>query len=102
MTILRATGDRVLVQKDPQRLRYGSLHLVQRLAHPGWEATVIAMGDASRARGLDLTPGQRVLVRPYAGTELEHAGRRFTLLETKDVLGILDNDATVDATTPSP
>lgn len=89
-TALRATGDRVLIQKHAKARQDGAIHLPERFSHPSWEATVISMGQKSWDLGVDLAPGQRVLVKPYAGFEIEHAGQKFTMIETQDVLGILE------------
>ena len=57
-------------------------------------AEVVAVGPGGVVDGKEvkmyLTPGERVLMRKYAGTEVKLDGQEFTILRQDDVLAIVE------------
>lgn len=89
MTKLIPTGSKVVVQPlagDNEKV--GSIHIPE--AHrdrQSMDAVVVAVGPRAE---VPVVVGDRVVTPRYGGTEVDVGGRRFKLIEAKELLAVVE------------
>ena len=82
--MIRATGKRVIVRERPALVRsVGGLHLVERYGDPSADGDVVSSGVE------EVEVGQRVMVKPYGGKEIQWEGKKYRVLEESEILGVI-------------
>lgn len=79
---LTPLADRVVaVREDPATKSASGLYLPDAHEKPV-DATIVAVGPTVAS----LKVGDRVIMKDYAGTELEYNGKKYTVIKEEDVL----------------
>lgn len=100
---IRPLGRHVVVRRlDSDPVSAGGLVIPETAKETSQRATVVAVGrgrlnDHGVRLPLQVKKGDRVLVRRFAGTEIEIRGREHLVVDEDDILGILDGS---DASRP--
>ena len=87
--------DHILVRRlEEKEKTSGGIIIPDTAKEKPQEARVIAVGPGPRLesgdiRPLDVKPGDRVLIGPYAGSEVTLDGEEHVILRESDVLGVL-------------
>lgn len=86
---IKPLKDRVLVKpKEAEQKTEGGIYLPDTAKDDKvQEGEVIAVGETKES---PLKPGQKVLFESFSGTELKTDGKRYLLLDIKDVLAIVE------------
>ena len=90
-------GDKILVKHLPPE-KIGLLFIPEKINDgrrcirelPAILAEVIAVGSLKQTR---ITPGQRVQMNPYSGTELRLQGILYALYNESDLLAVVSTSA---------
>ena len=53
------------------------------------QGTIVAVGQGTKDEEMVLKEGDKVLYGKYAGTELEHEGKKYLIMRQSDVVAIL-------------
>jgi chaperonin GroES len=93
---LKPLGDRVLVERlEAEQITEGGLVLPDSAKEKPREGKVIALGegrlldDGSRLP-IEVKKGDRVIFDTYAGTQVKVDGDEFLVLNSDDILGIVE------------
>jgi chaperonin GroES len=92
---IRPLGDHVLLRRlDTSKTTPGGILIPETAKETSQEAKVVAVGTGKRnADGVriptDLKKGDRVLVRRYAGTEVEIDGKEYLVVHEDEILGTI-------------
>ena len=92
---IKPIGDKVLIEvMEDEVERVGSLYVPDTAKEKPQQGKVIAVGEGKRD-GKDLIPisvkpGDVVLYRKYAGTEVKFAAKDFLLVAESDILAIVE------------
>ena len=93
---VKPLGDRVLVQAIEQdEVKKGGIIIPDTAKEKPQEGKVVAIGTGKRDENGKLIPfevkkGDRVLVTKYGGTEIKLEGKEFKILNSEDVLAVLE------------
>ena len=86
--MIRPLADRVLVLPDPAETKTASGIIIPDTAKEKPDSgTVIAVGG----KVTDITKGNKVLYRKYAGTEVSNEGNTYLVMKQDDVIAIVEN-----------
>ena len=86
--MIRPLADRVLVLPDPAETKTASGIIIPDTAKEKPDSgTVIAVGG----KVIDITKGDKVLYRKYAGTEVSNEGKTYLVMKQDDVIAIVEN-----------
>lgn len=86
--MIRPLADRVLVLPDPAETKTASGIIIPDTAKEKPDlGTVIAVGG----KVTDITKGDKVLYRKYAGTEVSNEGKTYLVMKQDDVIAIVEN-----------
>jgi chaperonin GroES len=87
-SMIRPLADRVLVLPDPAETKTASGIIIPDTAKEKPDSgTVIAVGG----KVTDITQGDKVLYRKYAGTEVSNEGKTYLVMKADDVIAIIEN-----------
>jgi len=93
---MRPTGDRILVRREePDERTAGGLVIPPRAQTRGETGRVLAVGEGlvskrtGARREMEVRQGDRILLGPHNGLDLEVDGERFALVHESDVLAVL-------------
>lgn len=86
---IKPLKDRVLIEpKEAQEKTEGGIYLPDiSKDEKVLEGKVVAIGES---KDCQLKVGQKVLFEAFSGVELKTGGKKYFLLETKDVLAIIE------------
>ena len=89
MTI-KPLADRVLIEPAPAETKTVSGIIIPDTAkEKPLQGTVVAVGGGTKDEDMVLSVGDQVLYGKYAGTELEHEGKKYLIMRQSDVVAIL-------------
>ena len=89
MTI-KPLADRVLIEPAPAETKnVGGIIIPDTAKEKPLQGTVIAVGQGTKDEEMILKEGDTVLYGKYAGTELEHEGKKYLVMRQSDVVAIL-------------
>jgi chaperonin GroES len=95
-TNLKPLGDRVLVEPlEEKEVKKGGIIIPDSAKEKPTEGVIRALGtgktdDNGKKVPFEVKIGDRVLVSKYGGTEIKLDGREFKILNTDDILGVID------------
>lgn len=90
MTI-KPLADRVLIEPAPAETKtIGGIIIPDTAKEKPLQGTVVAVGQGTKDEEMILKEGNQVLYGKYAGTELEHEGKKYLIMRQSDVVAILD------------
>jgi len=93
---LRPLGDRVLVEPvEEKETKKGGIIIPDTAKEKPTEGVVRALGtgkldDNGKKIPFEVKVGDRVLVSKYGGTEVKLDGKEYKLLNSDDILGIIE------------
>ena len=89
MTI-KPLADRVLIEPAPAETKtIGGIIIPDTAKEKPLQGTVVAVGKGTKDEEMCLKEGDQVLYGKYAGTELEHEGKKYLIMRQSDVVAIL-------------
>jgi len=95
-TRIRPLGDHIVLTRiDATAKSKGGIVIPDTAKETSQQAQVVAVGSGRvNEHGtrvpLEVRKGERVLVRRYAGTEVEIHGKEHLVVTEEDILGVLD------------
>src|ERR1041385_1419187 len=93
---IRPLGDRILVEAvEEKAVNKGGIFIPDTAKEKPMESRVVALGsgktdDNGKKVPFELKKGDRVLVNKYGGTEIKLAGKDYKILNSDDVLAVLE------------
>ena len=93
---LKPIGDRVLVEPvEEKETKKGGIIIPDTAKEKPTEGIVRALGtgktdDDGKKIPFEIKVGDRVLVSKYGGTEIKLDGKEFKILNSDDILGVID------------
>jgi len=89
MTI-KPLADRVLIEPAPAETKtVGGIIIPDTAKEKPLQGTIVAVGQGTKDEEMILKEGDTVLYGKYAGTELEHEGKKYLIMRQSDVVAIL-------------
>ncbi len=89
MTI-KPLADRVLIEPAPAETKtIGGIIIPDNAKEKPLQGTVVAVGNGTKDEEMVLKVNDQVLYGKYAGTELEHEGKKYLIMRQSDVVAIL-------------
>lgn len=89
MTI-KPLADRVLIEPAPAETKtIGGIIIPDSAKEKPLQGTIVAVGQGTKDEEMILKEGDVVLYGKYAGTELEHEGKKYLVMRQSDVVAIL-------------
>ena len=87
---IKPLGDRVLIEPAPAETKtVGGIIIPDTAKEKTLQGTIVAVGSGTKDEEMVLKEGDIVLYGKYAGTELEHEGKKFLIMRQNDVVAIL-------------
>jgi len=93
---LKPLGDRVLVEPvEEKEVKKGGIIIPDSAKEKPTEAVIVALGtgktdDAGKKVAFEVKKGDRVLISKYGGTEIKLEGKEYKLLNSDDILAVLE------------
>jgi len=93
---IRPLGDRILVEAvEEKELKKGGIIIPDTAKEKPMESRVVALGtgktdDDGKKVPFEMKKGDRLLVAKYGGTEINLEGKEYKILNSEDVLAVLD------------
>ena len=93
---VKPIGDRILVEAvEEQEVKKGGIVIPDTAKEKPMESVVVALGtgktdDNGQKVPFDFKKGDRVLVTKYGGTEIKLDGKEYKILNSDDVLAVLN------------
>ncbi len=93
---VRPLGDRVLVEPaEEKEQKEGGIIIPDSAKEKPTESIVVALGtgktdDNGKKVPFEVKKGDRVLVSKYGGTEIKLDGKEYKILNSDDILAIVD------------
>jgi chaperonin GroES len=93
---VKPLGDRILVEPvEEKEVKKGGIVIPDTAKEKPMESLVVALGsgktdDNGKKVPFDFKKGDRVLVTKYGGTEIKLAGRDYKILNSDDVLAVIE------------
>lgn len=93
---LKPLGDRVLVEPvEEKESKKGGIIIPDTAKEKPTEGIIRALGtgktdDTGKKIPLEVKVGDRVLVSKYGGTEFKLDGKEYKILNSDDILGVID------------
>ena len=90
MTQIKPLADRVLIEPAPAESKtVGGIIIPDTAKEKPLQGTIVAVGQGTKDEEMVLKEGDKVLYGKYAGTELEHEGKKYLIMRQSDVVAIL-------------
>lgn len=86
---IKPLADRVLVVPAAAEEKVGGIIIPDTAKEKPLQGTIVAVGSGTKDEEMVLKEGDIVLYGKYAGTELEHEGKKFLIMRQNDVVAIL-------------
>jgi chaperonin GroES len=93
---LKPLGDRVLVEPaEEKEIKKGGIIIPDTAKEKPQEGIIVALGtgkidDKGNKVPFEVKKGDRVLVSKYGGTEIKLDGKEYKILNTDDILAVID------------
>jgi len=93
---LKPLGDRILVESaEEKEVKKGGIIIPDSAKEKPTEAVVIALGtgktdDKGNKVPFEVKKGDRVLISKYGGTEVKIEGKEYKILNSDDILAVID------------
>ena len=90
MTQIKPLADRVLIEPAPAETKtVGGIIIPDTAKEKPLQGTIVAVGQGTKDEEMVLKEGDKMLYGKYAGTELEHEGKKYLIMRQSDVVAIL-------------
>ena len=90
MTQIKPLADRVLIELVLAEIKtVGGIIIPDTAKEKPLQGTIVAVGQGTKDEEMVLKEGDKVLYGKYAGTELEHEGKKYLIMRQSDVVAIL-------------
>ena len=90
MTQIKPLADRVLIEPAPAETKtVGGIIIPDTAKEKPLQGTIVAVGQGTKDEEMVLKEGDKVLYGKYAGTVLEHEGKKYLIMRQSDVVAIL-------------
>ena len=87
---IQPLADRVLIEPAAaEEKTIGGIIIPDTAKEKPLQGTVVAVGNGTKDEEMVLKAGDQVLYGKYAGTELEHEGKKYLVMRQSDVVAIL-------------
>ena len=86
---IKPLADRVLILPAPAEEKVGGIIIPDTAKEKTLRGKVVAAGNGTKDEEMTLKEGDTVLYGKYAGTELEHEGKKYLIMRQSDVVAIL-------------
>ena len=93
---IKPIGDRILVEAvEEKELKKGGIIIPDTAKEKPMESRIVALGtgktdDNGKKVPFEMKKGDHVLVNKYGGTEIKLDGREYKILNSDDVLAVID------------
>jgi chaperonin GroES len=93
---VKPLGDRVLVEPaEEKEVKKGGIIIPDTAKEKPTEGIIVALGtgktdDNGKKLPFEVKKGDRVLVSKYGGTEIKLDGKEFKILNSDDILAVID------------
>ena len=93
---VKPLGDRVLIQPlEEKEVKKGGIIIPDTAKEKPQEGTVVALGtgkldDKGKKVDFNVKVGDKVLISKYGGTEIKLDGKEYKILNSDDVLAVLN------------
>ena len=93
---IRPLGDRILVEAvEEKEFKKGGILIPDTAKEKPMESRVVALGtgrtdDNGKKVPFEMKKGDRLLVARYGGTEIKVEGKEYKILNSDDVLAVLE------------
>jgi chaperonin GroES len=87
---IKPLADRVLIEPAPAETKtVGGIIIPDTAKEKPLQGKVVAVGAGTKDEEMVLKVGDEVLYGKYAGTEIEHEGKKYLIMRQSDVVAIL-------------
>jgi chaperonin GroES len=87
---IKPLADRVLIEPAAaEEKTVGGIIIPDTAKEKPLQGTVVAVGGGTKDETMVLKAGDQVLYGKYAGTELEHEGKKYLIMRQSDVVAVL-------------
>jgi chaperonin GroES len=87
---IQPLADRVLIEPAAaEEKTIGGIIIPDTAKEKPLQGTVVAVGHGTKDEEMVLKAGDTVLYGKYAGTELEHEGKKYLIMRQSDVVAVL-------------
>lgn len=89
---LKPLGDRVIIKVLPkQETTKSGIILPESVAKENrLEGEIVSLGQGEKIKALNLSPGHKVIVAEYGGTEIKVDGQEYKILNHDDLLAVAE------------
>ena len=87
---IKPLADRVLIEPAAAETKtIGGIIIPDTAKEKPLQGTIVAVGNGTKDEEIILKEGDIVLYGKYAGTEIEHEGKKYLIMRQSDVVAIL-------------
>ena len=87
---IKPLADRVLIEPAAAETKtIGGIIIPDTAKEKPLQGTIVAVGGGTKDEEMILKEGDKVLYGKYAGTEIEHEGKKYLIMRQSDVVAIL-------------
>ncbi|MBO5675601.1 MAG: co-chaperone GroES [Bacteroidaceae bacterium] len=87
---IKPLADRVLIEPAAAETKtIGGIIIPDTAKEKPLQGTIMAVGNGTKDEEMILKEGDKVLYGKYAGTEIEHEGKKYLIMRQSDVVAIL-------------
>lgn len=87
---IKPLADRVLIEPAAAETKtIGGIIIPDTAKEKPLQGTIVAVGNGTKDEEMVLKEGDLVLYGKYAGTEIEHEGKKYLIMRQSDVVAIL-------------
>ena len=87
---IKPLADRVLIEPAAAETKtIGGIIIPDTAKEKPLQGTIVAVGNGTKDEEMILKEGDQVLYGKYAGTEIEHDGKKYLIMRQSDVVAIL-------------
>ena len=87
---IKPLADRVLIEPAAAETKtIGAIIIPDTAKEQPLQGTIVALGGGTKDEEMVLKEGDKVLYGKYAGTEIEHEGKKYLIMRQSDVVAIL-------------
>ena len=87
---IKPLADRVLIEPAAAETKtIGGIIIPDTAKEKPLQGVIVAVGGGTKDEEMVLKEGDRVLYGKYAGTEIEHEGKKYLIMRQSDVVAVL-------------
>lgn len=87
---IKPLADRVLIEPAAAETKtIGGIIIPDTAKEKPLQGTIVTVGNGTKDEEMILKEGDKVLYGKYAGTEIEHEGKKYLIMRQSDVVAIL-------------